>query len=63
MEIIKKLRLEKGLSAKQLGEKAGISWRYIYMIENDECNPSLKKLKAIAEVLGIEIKDLFKEEK
>ena len=59
MEIIKKIRLEKGMTARELGEKSNTTERYIYMIENGQCNPSLKKLKAIAKALGKDIKDLL----
>lgn len=59
MEIIKNLRLEKGMTARELGEKSNTTERYIYMIEKGQCNPSLKKLQAIAKVLGKDIKDLL----
>ena len=59
MEIIKKIRLEKGMTARELGEKSNTTERYIYMIENNKVNPSRKKLQAITEALGIELKDLL----
>lgn len=59
MEIIKKIRLEKGMTARELGEKSNTTERYIYMIENGQCNPSLKKLQNIAKALGKDVKDLL----
>ena len=59
MEIIKEIRLSKGMTARELGEKSNTTERYIYMIENGQCNPSLKKLKAIAKALGKDVKDLL----
>ena len=32
MEIIKEIRLQKGMSARELGEKSDTTERYIYMI-------------------------------
>ena len=59
MEIIKKIRLEKGMTARELGEKSDTTERYIYMIENGQCNPSLRKLQNIAKALGKDVKDLL----
>lgn len=57
-EQIQKIRKEKGLSQKQLGEKLGISQQLISRIEKGKENVSLITLKNISEALKkrIEIK-------
>ena len=56
---IKQLRLNKGWSISELSERTGVSTGMICMIENNKTNPSIKKLQAITEALGIELKDLL----
>ncbi len=51
---IKKYRLDKKLSQNRLAELTNISVDYISLIENGKRTPSLKRLIAIADVLGIE---------
>lgn len=56
---IKQLRTEKNLSLKELGSKAGCSASYLSMVENDQVDPSISRLKAVVEALGKTIIDLF----
>ncbi len=53
------LRKLKHLSQEKMAEKVDISEIYMGQIERGEANPTLDKLKAIAKVLDIEIKELF----
>jgi transcriptional regulator with XRE-family HTH domain len=53
------LRKERGLSLQQLSIKAGCSASFISMVENDQVDPSISRLKGIAEGLGYTIIDLF----
>ncbi len=52
-EKIKKLRIQKGFTQKQLGEKAGISESTIRKYELGQRNPKLETLKKIALALGV----------
>ena len=53
------LRKAKGLSLVQLCQRAGTSPSYLSMVENGKVDPSVSRLKRIAEGLDITIVDLF----
>lgn len=53
------LRKNKKFSQEKFAEKLDISVIYIGQIERGEANPTLSKLKAIADVLDVEIAELF----
>lgn len=56
---LKKIRLDKKLTLKQLSLKTGISTTYLNDLENlNRKNPSYKKLNKILEVLEVTIKQL-----
>jgi transcriptional regulator with XRE-family HTH domain len=61
---IKRYREQAGLIQVQLAEKAKISISYLSKIEAAGCNKSLSisALNQIANVLGVEIIEFFKEE-
>ncbi|MDI9476856.1 MAG: helix-turn-helix transcriptional regulator [Natronincolaceae bacterium] len=61
-ENIKRIRLEKGITQKQLAEMAGISLSYLSKIEAVNCNKSfsLHVLFDIADVLEEDIVRFFK---
>lgn len=56
-ERLKEMRKSKGLTQKELADKAGVSESYICQIENGKM-VSLNKLDRLAEVLGCKVKDL-----
>ena len=56
-ERLKEMRKSKGLTQKELADKAGVSESYICQIENGKM-VSLTKLDKLAEVLGCKVKDL-----
>lgn len=56
---IKQLRLSKEWSIPELSRRSGVSTGLICMIENNKTNPSIKKLQALTEALGVELKDLL----
>ena len=56
---IKSLRLEKGWSQEELGNRAGLHRTYIGSIERYERNVSLLNVERIAKSLGVHIKDLL----
>ena len=55
------LRKERGLSLSQLAERVGCSPSYLSMVENEKIDPSVSRLKVIAEGLGTTIVGLFQE--
>lgn len=61
-EKIKKKRKELGLTLKQLSNKIDISISFLSDIENNRSNPSLDRLKEIAEGLECSVSYLLGEE-
>ena len=58
-EIIK-LRLEQGLSQKELAERVGTRQSAISRLEGGEYNPSIEFLSKVAHALGKELNVIFK---
>ncbi|MEG3038579.1 MAG: helix-turn-helix transcriptional regulator, partial [Clostridia bacterium] len=56
---IKEQRKLKGLTQKELAEKTGISLSAIEKYERGRLNPSLGKVKEIAEALDVTIQELI----
>ncbi|MCK8825317.1 helix-turn-helix transcriptional regulator [Fuchsiella alkaliacetigena] len=54
-----KLRLEQGLSQKELAEKVGTKQSAISRLENDDYNPSVEFLSKVAHALGKKLKIRF----
>ena len=44
---------ERGMTKRELSEKAGISMSFLSDLTNGKANPSLKIMEAIAEALGV----------
>lgn len=59
---IRTLRKSKALTQEELGEKAGLSYKFVGEIERGEVNPSLDSLVRIAKALGVKAGDLFPRE-
>lgn len=59
---IRALRRIKNLTQEDLGEKAGLSYKFVGEIERGEVNPSLDSLVKIATALGVKVGDLFPRE-
>ena len=59
---IKQLLKEKGMTGKELAEKVNVSAVTISNIASGNSFPKPEILKAIAEALGVRLKDLFTEE-
>lgn len=57
-ESIKKIRIEKGYTQKQLGEKCGMADSAIRRYENGVAKPKISTLRRITDALGIHIYDL-----
>jgi transcriptional regulator with XRE-family HTH domain len=62
-EKLKKLRVEKNLSLRELGKLAHISHSFIADIESGRSNPSLSTLEAIAKALGTSVNYFLADEK
>lgn len=59
---VKKYRLEKGLSIKELSEKSHVSEKYLMKIENCEAKKLiLTKSISIADAMNIYVRELFSE--
>lgn len=56
---IKKIRKEKKISQKKLGEMLGVSQSAIAQFENSKSIPRLETIAKIADVLGVSIEDLM----
>lgn len=52
--------LEKGISVNEMSEKLGITRQSFYSIVNG--NPTIGTLVKIAEILGVTVKELFRDE-
>lgn len=59
---IKSLRLQKGLTQEELGERTDLSKGYISQLERDLNSPSIETLFSILEVLGSTPRDFFDDE-
>lgn len=57
---IREVILEKGISVNEMSEKLGITRQSFYSIVNG--NPTMDTLIRIAKILGVNIKQLFKED-
>ena len=58
---IKRRREKAGLSLAGLAERAGLSQTYPGMIESGKASPTVEKVFAIAQALGISLKELVGE--
>jgi transcriptional regulator with XRE-family HTH domain len=59
MKKLKKIRLERGISQKELAEKTGLTRQTIHNIENGKQYPKLSNIIKIAEVLKISIYEVL----
>lgn len=61
MSVIKRLRLEKGLSQKRLAEEAGLSQSFIHSIEVGQKSPTIRSIRKIAKALGVPVEEIIRE--
>ena len=57
-ENIRRIRQERGLTLKQLGNMVGVSEAYIRAYESGRRNPKLKSLEALAQALAVNVEVL-----
>lgn len=58
---VRDLRVRRKLTQEALGERAGLSHKFIGEVERGLGNPSVESVAAIANALGADIADLFGE--
>jgi len=56
---IRQLRKIRTMTQEQLGERAGVDYKYLGGIERGERNPSTENLAKIAKALGVKIHEIF----
>ncbi len=61
-ENIRRIRKERGLTLKQLGDMVGVSEAYIRAYESGRRNPKLKSLEALAQALSVNVEVLTNSE-
>lgn len=59
---IKELRVGKGLTQEELGDRAELSKGFISQIENDLTSPSIATLVDILQCLGTDLKEFFNDD-
>lgn len=60
---LRQIRSERGLSQRELAERAGISANAISLIERNENSPSVATLQSLAAALDVKISFFFEEER
>jgi transcriptional regulator with XRE-family HTH domain len=60
---IKYLRDQRNWTQEQLGEKAGLTYKYIGQIERAEVSPGLETLEKLAKAFGLAVSNLLNFEK
>lgn len=58
-ESIKRIRKEKGITQKQLGEKLGISQAAIGQFESNKANPKIETIQKIADALNVTVNEII----
>lgn len=59
---VQKLRIQNGISVRKLSSLAGITPSMLSQIENEQVNPSINTLRAIASALNAPLYHFFKED-
>lgn len=62
-EKIKEIRLSKGMTIKDVTDKAKITRSLLSQIENNKANPSINSLMAIAQAINVPIASFFDEDR
>jgi putative transcriptional regulator len=57
--LVRALRIEKGLAQGELGEAMGVSRQTINSIENERYTPSLPLALALARYFGVTVEEMF----
>lgn len=63
VNIVEKLRKQRGLTQTQLAEMAGLQQSHISKIENQNDGTTIRVFQQIAKALGLKLSDLFQDER
>lgn len=58
-EAVRRARQERGLTPAALAEASGVGLEQVRRLERESVNPTLATLYAIADVLGVMVRDLL----
>ena len=56
---LRQMREKKGLSLRELADRAGVNWTAINRIELGKATPRFTTLEKLAKALGISVRDLI----
>lgn len=56
---VRRFRLERSMTQKELAERAGLKAGYVSRIERGKCDAPLSRIEAIAGVLCVPVSELF----
>ncbi len=57
---LKEIRIQKGLTIRELANKANVAYSYISELENlNKSNPSKETMDKLAKALGVTVAELF----
>lgn len=59
--VVRRFRLEQGISQEGLAERAGLHRTYIGMIERAEKNITLENIGKVSKALNLKLSELFKD--
>ena len=59
---IKEIIKEKGLTSKEVASQLGMSGTGFSLMISEGGNPPLKRLKALADILGVSLSELFSDD-
>lgn len=60
-KVLKKIRLEKGLSQEHLAFEAGLSMRSISLLEGNKQQPTITTIEHLSEALGVSMVEFIME--
>ena len=58
-KILRRIRIEKGISKNELCNKTGLNKGYVYRLENDLISPTLATLEKIADAIDERLSDII----
>lgn len=58
-EHVREMRLARGMSQVEFGERCGFYQTYLSRIERGQANPTLNAMDVIANALGVSVFDMF----
>ena len=60
-EILKRARLKKGVTVKQMAELLGVTKSTVYELEQGKHSPTYSSIQRYAEVLGLDVETVLKQ--